>query len=247
MSMRSVSWVLMAVLCVSAASTSVADDRFGIGIKAGTYGLGADFGVTLIDQVSLRLTFQRASLSLTETVEEIDYDGDFTLGGEGILADIYPFGGQFRFTAGIYNNRNQVDLAGTPNEPVDIGDTEYPPSAIGTLSGTVDFNDTAPYLGVGWGNTSRGKKRLRFVLDAGILFSGSASIDNLTASAGGVSQEDLDKEAAKIEDDISDADFWPIPPDCPAGWRTSEPVSVPGRSPARRPRPSRSRSRRRDR
>jgi hypothetical protein len=200
----------MAALCVTAASPSVADDRFGIGIKAGTYGLGADFGFTIIDHVSLRLSFQRADASLTETFDDVEYEGDFTLGGEGIYADIYPFGGQFRITAGLFNNRNEFALAGTPPDPVRIGDNIYTPAEMGTLSGTIEFKDTAPYLGLGWGNTSRGKKRLRFVLDGGLLFQGSGNVVDYSASGGGVSQDDLNIEAAQIEDDISDVDFWPI-------------------------------------
>lgn len=131
MRIKGVVWGLLTLLCVLIATTSVAGDRFGIGIKAGTYGLGADFGVTVIKQVSIRLSFQRANPSLTETFDEVEYEGDFTIGGEGLYADIYPFRGQFRFTAGLFNNRNQADLAGTPSDPVQIGDSLYSPADVG--------------------------------------------------------------------------------------------------------------------
>lgn len=202
--------ILSFLIAAAYTPRTFADDRFGVGIKAGTYGLGADFGVTLNDYVSFRVSFQRLEVSVDESVDDVDYDGDFTLGGEGVYADIYPFGGQFRITGGLFSNRNEVGLEGTPTGSIDIGDNTYTPSQVGTLSGTVTFDSTAPYVGVGWGNTSRGKKRLRFVVDLGILFQGSGQVEDYAASGGGVLQSDLDKEAADIEDEIGDVDFWPI-------------------------------------
>jgi hypothetical protein len=201
---------LLAALCMMGTTTSVAADRFGVGVKVGTYGFGADFGVSVNDVVSFRVSLQRADLSLTETYDEVEYDGDFTFGGEGVMADIYPFKGQFHITAGLFSNRNRADLSGTVTEPVEIGDNIYTPAEVGTLSGTIEFDSTAPYAGVGWGNTSRGDNRVRFVFDVGLLFQGSGRIDDLTSSTGLVSDEDLATEVATIEDDIKDYDFWPV-------------------------------------
>jgi hypothetical protein len=194
--------------CLLVAPTAMAEDRFGIGLKVGTYGLGGDFGIRAIDFVGFRLSVQRLSVSRSEEIDDVDYDGDLKLGGEGVLVDIYPLGGQFRVTAGLYNNRNEVDLVAKPSGPIQIGDTTYPAALVGTLSGTVEFDKIAPYLGIGWGNVSKGHV-VGFLFDAGVLRQGAGMID-LESSKGLVSQDDLDAEAEKIEDDISDYELWPV-------------------------------------
>lgn len=201
---------LLVALTLASASSAVADDRFGLGIKAGTYGFGVDFGVTLNKWVALRASVQLAEPSTSETFDQVEYDGQLTLGGEGLLVDFYPMKGQFHLTGGVFHNRNAIDLTGTPTEPVEIGGIIYDPSEIGSLSGTIEFDSTVPYLGVGWGNTSRGRSRVRFVADLGVLFQGSGKVDSLTASGGGVSQGDLEAEIATIEDEIADYDWWPV-------------------------------------
>jgi hypothetical protein len=210
MRLRAVCLSLLVAVIVSAAPSVAADGRFGVGIKAGTYGFGADFGVTLNRIVAFRVSLSGANPSLTEAYDDIEYNGDLTLGGFGALADIYPFGGQFRFTGGLFANRNELTLAGTPTEPVQIGDDIYTPDEIGTMSGSIKFDSTAPYLGLGWGNTSRGKKMLRFVVDVGVLFQGSGQIEDLNSSIGLVSEEDLAREAQVIEDEIADYKYWPV-------------------------------------
>ena len=200
---------VLLLLSAPAPATALAEDRFGIGLKAGSYGLGGEFGVRLIDRVALRLSVSRFDASADEDISGINYNGDLSVGGEGLLVDVYPLGGKFRVTAGIYNNRNEVDLVGTPTAPVEVGGTIYPPSVIGTLSSTVDFGDTTPYFGIGWGNVAHGESRFGLLFDAGVLTQDVGTV-RLTSSAGLIPQNDLDQEAAKIQDDISDYDIWPV-------------------------------------
>lgn len=201
---------VFAVLGALGLTTAEAKDRFGIGVKAGTYGLGADIGVSVSKRIGIRGSLTGGQPSVSFDIDDIEYEGDFSVGGVGVLADIYPFAGQFRVSGGFFANGNEMDLEATPEGDITIGGTTYPAGTVGTLSGTVEWEDTAPYVGVGWGDVARGKNRLRLMVDLGVLFQGSPMVEDLTSSTGVVSDMDLAIEAAKIEDDISDADFWPV-------------------------------------
>lgn len=52
-------------------------------------------------------------------------------------------------------------------------------------------------------------KRVGFLVDLGFIHQGSGKV-SLRSSTGLVNQGDLDAEAASIEDDIEDIDFWAI-------------------------------------
>lgn len=77
-----------------------------------------------------------------------------------------------------------------------------------SLPGNVDFDSTVPYLGVGWGNVARGK-RVGFLCDLGVIRQGAGK-GNLSATSGLVDPGDRAAEAAKIEEDIEDYEFWPV-------------------------------------
>ena len=201
--------VLMCVFVSSiflAAPAAAAD--FGVGVKVSTYGWGAEFGVGFTDWFTLRATATTGSVSGNYEEDDLDYDAELDVGGYGLLADFFPMRGTFRLTAGLLANRNEVDLKAVPTVPIDIGGNTYPPALVGTLSGLVEFDGTVPYFGVGWGNVASGR-RFGFLVDIGFIHQGSGQV-GLSSSTGLIPQSDLDAEAAIIEDDISDFDFWPI-------------------------------------
>jgi hypothetical protein len=85
---------------------------------------------------------------------------------------------------------------------------------IGTLSSSATFNALAPYAGVGWSSGTGKSGGLSFAFDIGILFQGSPSIENYHAT-GSVAddpafQDDVDKEVAKLEDDLDSYKFYPV-------------------------------------
>ncbi len=194
-------WMLLA------ASPALAAD-FGVGVRAGTQGLGAEFGVGFSPLFGLRAGAYAVDVSVDYEEDDIDYDGTLQLGGYGLLADVFPMKGTFRLTAGVLSNRNAVELKAVPTAPIEIGDDTYDPAEVGTLSGDVGFDDTVPYFGIGWGNVSRGK-RFGFLCDLGVIRQGSGQVA-LSSSSGLVDPADLAAEAEEIEDDISDYELWPV-------------------------------------
>jgi hypothetical protein len=197
--------VLCAVLLLPTASKA-ADG--GLAIRAGTQGLGVEGGVQLNKYVLLRGGVYGFDVSTDFDEGGIDYDGDLKLGGYGVLVDFFPIDGNLRFTAGLFSNRNELDIVARPFENVEIGGTVYTPAEVGKLTGAVDFDTTAPYAGFGWGNLAQGK-RFGFIFDAGFLFQGSGEV-TLRSDSPLVDPDDLAAEIEEIEDEVDDYDFWPV-------------------------------------
>ena len=198
-----------AVLLVSSIAPLYAGDRVGIGVKAGSLGLGVDITGRINDWFNVRGTFNSGSVTHSLNASGVDYDGDVALGASGILLDFFPMKGNFRLTAGYLKNRTGVDLSGTPTSDTQIGDTTYTPAEIGTIHGDLDYKDKVPYFGVGFGSAARGPGRIRFLMDIGVLSQGSGNV-TLTTSSGLVSPADLKKEEQNVEDDIRNFKLFPV-------------------------------------
>ena len=201
-------WVVTAAVLLFAALTSVEAVELGVGIRAGTQGIGAELGVGLSKWFALRGGYYGGTVSGDYDDTDISYNGDLTLGGAGVLADFYPMRGGFRLSAGVFSNDTAIELEAAPTGPQEIGGVTYTPAQIGVLNGDVEFDSTAPYFGLGWGRLTGGK-RLGFLFDLGVLKQGSGDVI-LTSSTGLVSSADLESEAAEIEDDIESYEFWPV-------------------------------------
>ena len=63
-----------------------------------------------------------------------------------------------------------MKLDGTPTDEVTIGDGDYPSQLVGTLTGQLDFEDLAPYIGIGFGNAiGPYEQTWSFVFDLGVI------------------------------------------------------------------------------
>ncbi len=199
---------LFLLLSFVAALESTHAAKFGVGLRAGTQGAGAEFGVGITERFGVRAGYYPMSLSTDYEQTDVMYDGDIRFGGLGLIADFHPFKGRFHLSAGIFSNENEILLSATPTTSLDIGGTTYTPAEIGTLSGRISFNSTAPYFGLGWGRIN-GEKRVGLLFDLGILRQGRGRVD-LTSSAGLISLVDLQAEISEIEADIEHFEFWPV-------------------------------------
>ena len=204
---RHIPLVLALVCCISAAATTWAEE-YGIGIRAGTQGLGLEGAVGIKKWVSLRGGVYGLEVSRDFDEGGIDYEADLQLGGVGLLADFFPARGQFRISAGLFANRTEIGLTAIPTEDIEIGGTTYTPAEAGTLRGKIDFDSTAPYLGIGWGNVADGR-RVGFLFDLGVLAQGSGDV-SLSSDSGLVDPADFAAEIDEIEGEIEDYDLWPV-------------------------------------
>ena len=76
-----------------------------------------------------------------------------------------------------------------------------------------------PYLGIGWGNTTRGQRRLYYSFDLGVAFHGSPDVDlDVQGIIADVAREEasqelrtfLANEEEKLEDELEDFDIFPV-------------------------------------
>ena len=185
----------------------------GVSAGAGTLGAGAavTFGVT--DQLNARVGFGRFSEDVEFEESDVEYDGEITLGGTYALVDFHPFKGGFRVSGGLVLNNNELTGDATITENIDIGDSTY---TVDSLGATVDFDDVAPYIGIGWGNAADGKRGFGFSFDLGLMLQGSANVD-LDAEGTIVDdplfQDDLAREEDNLEDELDElvnVDAYPV-------------------------------------
>ncbi len=201
--------ILLAALL--SAGIANADNDFGLGVKAGTLGLGLEFSWQPLPYLELRLGANSYDYDDNGTQAGIDYEA--TLGLESYYGTVnfhFPIS-PMRVTAGIYSNGNEFLMFNDTGEDQNIGGITYPGAAIGTLTSTTSFASTAPYLGIGFDFTLAGKVGMN--LDFGVLWQGEPDV---TLDATGLLSLDpgfqaaLEAERLELEDDMSDFKAWPV-------------------------------------
>jgi hypothetical protein len=191
-----------------------ADSRgLAVSGKAGTLGLGGDLTAGITSNVNARVGINAGSLSFQGSPTDVEYDVDLDFLSFPAMVDWHVFDDSFRISAGVLINENEIGLLATPTAPVQIGDNVYTPAEIGTLSGGVDFEPVAPYVGIGWGNALDPYKKWGFTCDFGVAYTHSPNVA-LAASGTGASdptfQDDLAREVSDIEDKLSNYKFYPV-------------------------------------
>jgi hypothetical protein len=193
--------VLFVALAAAAGSTQAA----GIGVRAGTTGIGADLGWGIAPTLGGRIGLSGMSFSTHVDTDDVRYDAKPKLANLSALLDWSPLG-PFRISAGLIANDNKVDLTGQSSS----GGT-FPPGT--SLTGTVKpGHSVAPYLGVGYGNVWT--KGVNFYVDLGIMFQGSPKVD-LNANCGpsvtaAQCQSTVDAEERRVQDELNKFKYFPV-------------------------------------
>ena len=204
---------------MGAASAQETNGRFALGANAGTTGLGLEAQFQVSPKVTLRGGFDALAFDAEVDGDDILYDGeiDFTTGG--VFADFHPTGSAFLLSAGAYFGTREISVSGTPTPgtTVEIGDETFTAAQVGTLNGTLDFGDAAPFVGLGWNTTFTSQNRLGFKFVVGAAF-GSEPEATLTRSGGSTltpaDQARLDRELqdeqAEIESEADNYKIFPV-------------------------------------
>ncbi|MDR2093702.1 MAG: hypothetical protein LBP58_10410 [Azoarcus sp.] len=186
--------------------------------ELGTTGIGLHVSVPLpVDRLSARFGLNNYDYSLTMNTSDVNYKATLKLNTVDALLNWHPWASNgFRVTAGIVWNGNKVDAKAKPKGgQYEINDNVYDATAAGSLKGKIDFNDVAPYLGIGWGNAPA-KKGWSFSGDLGVLFQGSPSVSlkSRDCSAGATLCQrlanDVEVERKKLKDDAKDFRYYPV-------------------------------------
>ena len=201
-------WRIILGLAGFGLTTNAAAVDTAVAVKLGTLGLGVEGTFGLTEHINARLGFNRYNYDTREKVSDIRYDFDLKLKTISLFADWHPFGSAFRVTAGLMGNSNEL-TGSSSSTSVEIGDTTY--VDVG-LDAKLDFDSTAPYLGIGWGNAVATGKGWGFNVDLGVMYQGSGNV-TLTPTGSGASlvdSADLASEEQKFEDDIKGFKYYPV-------------------------------------
>jgi len=198
-------------LVLAASGTALAEGNFGLGVKAGTLGIGIEGTWRPVPMVDIRLGANRYEYDTTGAQAGVNYNA--TLDFDTLYATAnfkFPVS-PFRITVGAYSNGNELTMASNESGSFDIGGTTYTAAEIGTVSSTTSFSSTSPYLGFGFDFSLAGKVGLN--LDFGVLWQGEPTV---TMTTDGLLASDptflssVEAERLQLEDDLSAAKAWPV-------------------------------------
>jgi hypothetical protein len=188
----------------------------GIGIRAGTTGVGIDVGWSVIPTLSARIGYSALGFNTSVNTSDVDYDGKVRLSNLSGLLDWSPLG-PLRITVGLVGADNKVDIKGTPaGSTYTINGNTYQASDVVNLNGTVKVgHGVNPYLGFGYGNV--GGAGVNIYFDIGVMIQGSPRT-RLTANCGvalspaqcAQLQDDVEVERLKVQDKLNNYKLYPV-------------------------------------
>lgn len=191
----------------SIANTSVIKDSGPANI--GFYGVAGSggYGLGVIKHINphfgLRAEASTFSYNDTYTQDAVTYDVGLKLRDAGIYADYRPFAGNFRLVGGVTINTPSASMSAQPAGGFfTLNGNQY--DATGeSISASIRFPSSMPYVGLGWGYGGYGKTGLSFGVDIGAAigkpsFTYTAS-SGLTTAAGADLQAEADKFAAEVQ------------------------------------------------
>jgi len=200
------------LLVIAASGTAFADHNFGVGVKAGTLGLGVEGTWRPLPYIDFRAGFNQYDYNDNGFYGGINYDAEISLDNYYVTGNLrFPLS-PFRLTGGLYSTGNEFNaVSGDNGAIILIGGDPYPAAAVGTLSATAAFDSTSPYFGVGFDFTLLGKVGMN--LDFGVLWQGSPQISMATdglLSGDPTFEASLDAERAELENELGDYKAWPV-------------------------------------
>lgn len=196
--------ILMTAMVLAAVARAGAA-QVGLAARASTLGLGAELSLRAGRNVGLRLGGNYLQFSKDKTIEDIAYHVTPHFENGTAILDVHPFGSAFHLSGGLLLNYNEGRLVATLANNIQIGDQTYPPDQVGSLTGTLTFNQTAPYVGFGFA----GNSRIALLFDLGVGFTGKPAFDlvgdtNLTGQAKTEFDANVERERAEVQAKIDD-------------------------------------------
>ncbi|MGB5164238.1 MAG: hypothetical protein WBN09_07280 [Woeseiaceae bacterium] len=209
--MKHTTTIAALLLLTLASAAASADNNFGVGIKAGTLGIGLEGRWQPLPYVDFRLGMNRYDIDDDGSLAGVNYDATLNLDTIYATANFrFPLS-PFRVTAGVFSNGNELQMQGMDTPTFNIGGTNYSSAEVGTLRSVTSFSGSSPYLGFGYDFSLAGKVGLN--MDFGVLWQGDP---NVTMSADGLLADNptflqaLENERQEIQDEMSDYKAWPV-------------------------------------
>ena len=202
--------VTLGLLALPAASAFA--EGHAVGLKVGAFGLGAEYTHELTERLAVRGAIYGSQLGFDAEESGIDYEADVVWDSLTAGVDFHPLKSALRLSLGIMKNDNALELVSRPATSQTIGDTTYTPAQIGVLLGSIGFDDTATFAGVGW-DWSRDASVFGMSLDIGVVDQGKPVVTlrgSGTLLGDPAFQQDINAEAVQLTDEASDLDLVPF-------------------------------------
>jgi hypothetical protein len=192
-----------AFIFAAALVASGAAQAAGVGLRAGTTGIGVDVAWGIAPTVSARLGYSALNWNYDVSTSNVNYDGDLKLSNLNGMLDFHPLGPVFRITGGVILNNNKYQATGRPA------------TGPGSFNATVEpSRSAAPYLGIGWGNVAGAGVNL--YADLGVMFMGSptatlnADCTGLTSPECTTLQGQVAAEQTRLQDELKRFKYYPV-------------------------------------
>src|SRR5215831_10975472 len=141
LALRRTAWAIVALVPLARASVG----QVALAARASTLGVGAELSLRTGRNLGLRLGGNYLQFSHDATINDIAYHVTPHFENGTAILDLFPFGSPFHLSGGLLLNYNDGQLIATLAHDITIGGTTYHPQDVGSLTGTVTFNQTAPY------------------------------------------------------------------------------------------------------
>ncbi|HVW09719.1 MAG TPA: hypothetical protein VHC90_14115 [Bryobacteraceae bacterium] len=207
-----------------------AQPQVGVGISAGTLGIGPQGAVSITKLSNIRVGANFFSYDDTFTKDGLRYGGTLKLRSAQLTWDQYfPHLGGFHISPGalIYDGNSGHATAQVPaGNSFTLGNVTYYSSNASPVNGTGDitFNKAAPMILIGFGNLVPRSRHFGVNVDFGVVFQGSPSAKlNLAgtacvnsaqtaclATSDPTVQSNLVAEQNKINNDINAFRYYPV-------------------------------------
>ncbi|HEX4025508.1 MAG TPA: hypothetical protein VHX52_12535 [Steroidobacteraceae bacterium] len=210
-------WVATAAPWAGAATPAM-----GIGVQAGTTGIGLNYDIALSPSFTARIGYSGFNYDHSVDTSDVDYSGTFKLSMVTGIIDWYAFDGGFHLSVGAVGDGTRLDVTGQPAAAgsYTINGHSYTSGDVGSLTGQLKFGDAvSPYVGLGWGNPVGLKHHLHFLFDVGAIYGGTPNV-TLTAACGSAAppgsavctqlQSDVQAEKLKLRNDVSILQWYPV-------------------------------------
>ncbi len=181
-------------------------------IQGSDIGLGAEIGYRWEEPWGIRAGYLVGDFDVEFDAQdnngvegdELQYDSDIDLKNAYFLADWHPWNGIFRVSGGTFFNNSGATVITSCNATFiiqqfatcEFGNSVYSPAILGEVTTKVDFEEIAPYFGLGWGH--RATSGFAVNADIGVIYVGPASVD--MRSSGSCNDDAQCREQIKQEE-----------------------------------------------
>jgi len=202
---------VLALAFLTSGVANADDSELGIGIKAGTLGLGVEGRWSGLPYMDLRLGANAYTYNDDGRQANNLYEADLDLETYYLTANFHFPLSPFRLTVGAFSNGNEFNMIGAETGDYDFGGQNFTQDQVGVLTSTTSFASTAPYVGLGFDFELFGKAGLNF--DLGVLLQGDPEV-TLEATGSGLGdqffEDALEAERLELEEDMSDFKAYPV-------------------------------------